>query len=122
MSDTESTFNTQVPDVFDSLLNQTHAFVWRYLIKLINLKEHSTRYIYIMLKLNITLSGIGWYYHHMICYYVQNDIITLDNIKFVVKSSLSLPKNYKINSLIIVIKISKIIEKLLIIQWLKFQT
>jgi len=36
----------------------------------------------------------GWYYHNMICYCIENDIIKLDNIKYVIKSSLSLPKNY----------------------------
>ncbi len=30
----------------------------------------------------------------MVCYCIENDIIKLDNIEHVIKSSLSLPKNY----------------------------
>ncbi len=40
------------------------------------------------------LRGNGWYYHKMIFYCLDNDIIELDNIKYVIKSSLSLPKRY----------------------------
>ena len=40
------------------------------------------------------LRGNGWYYHNMICYCLDMDIIKLDNIKYVIKSSLSLPKRY----------------------------
>ncbi len=36
----------------------------------------------------------GWYYHNMICYCLKKNIFTLYNIKFVIKSPLSLPKNY----------------------------
>ena len=36
----------------------------------------------------------GWYYHNMICYCLENDIIKLENIKYVIKSSLSLPRDY----------------------------
>ena len=36
----------------------------------------------------------GWYYHNMIVYCLQNDIIKLENIKFVIKSSLTLKKDY----------------------------
>jgi len=36
----------------------------------------------------------GWYYHNMIWYCLENNIIKLDNIKYVIKSSLSLPSNY----------------------------
>ncbi len=58
----------------------------------------------------------GWYYHNMICYCLENDIIKFDNIKYVIKSSLSLPKNFIINSLISVTTILKIIVNLLLIQ------
>ena len=40
------------------------------------------------------LRGNGWYYHNMVCYCLENDIIKLDNIKYVIKSSLSLKKDY----------------------------
>ena len=40
------------------------------------------------------LRGNGWYYHNMIWYCLENNIIKLDDIKFVIKSSLSLPRNY----------------------------
>jgi hypothetical protein len=40
------------------------------------------------------LRANGWYHHNMICYCIENDIIEFDNIKYVIKSSLSLPKNY----------------------------
>ncbi len=40
------------------------------------------------------LRANGWYYHNMVCYCLENNIITLDNIKYVVESSLSLPSNY----------------------------
>jgi 5-methylcytosine-specific restriction endonuclease McrA len=36
----------------------------------------------------------GWYYHNMIVYCLQNDIIKLKDIKFVIKSSLTLKKDY----------------------------
>jgi hypothetical protein len=36
----------------------------------------------------------GWYYHNMIWYCLEKNITKLDNIKYVMKSSLSLPKNY----------------------------
>ena len=42
----------------------------------------------------IPLRGNGWYYHNMIWYCLENNIIKLDDIKFVIKSSLSLPRNY----------------------------
>jgi hypothetical protein len=29
----------------------------------------------------------GWYYHNMVCFCLENNIITLDNIKYVVESS-----------------------------------
>ncbi len=51
----------------------------------------------------------GWYYHNMVCYCLETDIVKLDNIKYVIKSSLSLKKTIIINSLIIVIQILKII-------------
>ena len=40
------------------------------------------------------LRGNGWYYHNMVCYCLKNNIIQLDNIKYVIKSSLSLTKDY----------------------------
>ncbi len=36
----------------------------------------------------------GWYYHNMVVYCLQNDIIKLTDIKFVIKSSLTLKKDY----------------------------
>jgi hypothetical protein len=36
----------------------------------------------------------GWYYHEMICYCLENDIIKSDNIKYVIKSSLSPSNDY----------------------------
>ena len=36
----------------------------------------------------------SWVYHNMVCYCLENDIIALDNIKYVIKSSLSLKKDY----------------------------
>ncbi len=40
------------------------------------------------------LRGNGWFYHNMVCYCLEKNIITLNNIKYVVESSLSLPNNY----------------------------
>ena len=54
------------------------------------------------------LRGNGWYYHNMICYCIENDKIKLDNIKYVIKSSLSLKKDYCNKLLIIVIQTLKI--------------
>ena len=42
----------------------------------------------------LPLRGNGFYYHNMIWYCLENNIIKLDNIKYVIKSSLSLPRNY----------------------------
>jgi hypothetical protein len=51
----------------------------------------------------LPLRGNGFYYHNMICYCLENNIITLYDIKFVIKSSLTLKKDYIINSLIMYI-------------------
>ena len=40
------------------------------------------------------LRGNGWVYHNIVCYCLENNIIQLDNIKYVIKSSLSLTKDY----------------------------
>ena len=40
------------------------------------------------------LRANGWYYHNMVSYCLENNIIQLDNIKYVIKSSLSLKKDY----------------------------
>ena len=40
------------------------------------------------------LSGNSWVYHNMKCYCLENDIIKLENIKHVIKFSLSLKKDY----------------------------
>jgi hypothetical protein len=40
------------------------------------------------------LRGNGWVYHNMVIYCIQNKIIKLDNIKYVIKSSLTLKHNY----------------------------
>jgi hypothetical protein len=40
------------------------------------------------------LRGNGYYYHNMICCCIENIIIKLDNIKYVIKSSLTIKKNY----------------------------
>jgi hypothetical protein len=46
----------------------------------------------------LPLRGNGFYYHNMIFYCLENTIITLDSIEFVIKSSLTL-KKILINSL-----------------------
>jgi hypothetical protein len=38
--------------------------------------------------------GNEWYYHDMICYCLDMDINKLENILYVIKSSLLLPKRY----------------------------
>ena len=40
------------------------------------------------------LRGNGWVYHNMVLYCLDNNIITLDNIKYVIKSSLTLKHDY----------------------------
>jgi primosomal protein N' len=40
------------------------------------------------------LRGNSWVYHNMVCYCLENNIIKLDNIKYVIKSSLTIKKNY----------------------------
>ena len=42
----------------------------------------------------LPLRGNGFYYHNMIKYCLDNDIITHDNIKYEVISSLTIPSNY----------------------------
>ena len=42
----------------------------------------------------LPLRGNGWYYHNMIDYCLENDIITKDNIKYTIQSSLTIPCNY----------------------------
>ena len=38
--------------------------------------------------------GNEWYYHDMICYCLDMDIIKLEDIKYAIKSPLLLPKRY----------------------------
>jgi hypothetical protein len=40
------------------------------------------------------LRGNGWYYHNMICYSLENNIIKSNNIKYVIEFSLSQPNNH----------------------------
>ena len=40
------------------------------------------------------MRGNGWYYHNMIEYCLDNKIITHDNIKYEIISSLTIPANY----------------------------
>jgi hypothetical protein len=40
------------------------------------------------------MRGTGWYYYNMIDYALSINLITKDDIKYVVKSSLSIPSNY----------------------------
>jgi len=132
VSDTESTFNTQVQEVMTSSLSQTHAFVEKayyneiqadQIIFTIDINkcrknilyygqfdycvftvfdkvdEFSGTYIvpglyYVETDNYMPMRCNGWYYHNMVCYCLDNDIIKLDNIKYVIKSSLTLPKNY----------------------------
>jgi hypothetical protein len=42
----------------------------------------------------IPLHANGWYYHNMIKYCLDNNIISHDNIKYEVISSLTIPSNY----------------------------
>ncbi len=42
----------------------------------------------------IALRANGWYYHNMVKYSLDNNIITHDNIKYEIISSLSIPSNY----------------------------
>ena len=55
-------------------------------IKLTNNNYKDSRYF--------PLRGNSWVYHNMICYCLENNIIKLDNIKFVIKSSLTLKHDY----------------------------
>ena len=132
ISDTESSFNTQVQDVFDSPLSQTHAFVEKayfdelqpdqtiFTIDINKCRKNILYYgkfdyciftvfdkvdefkgtkikpglYYVESNNYMPLRANGWYYHNMIWYCLENNIIKLDNIKYVIKSSLSLPRNY----------------------------
>ena len=127
VSDTESTFNTQVQDVMTSSLSQTHAFVEKayynelqadqivftidinkcrknimyygqfdYCVFTVfdKVDEFSGSYIvpglyYVETDNYMPMRCNGWYYHNMVCYCLDNDIIKLDNIKYVIKSSLT---------------------------------
>jgi hypothetical protein len=40
------------------------------------------------------LRGNGWYYHNMVKYYLDNNLITHDNIKYEVISSLTILSSY----------------------------
>jgi hypothetical protein len=40
------------------------------------------------------LRGNGWYYHNMVVYCIDNNIIQYNNIKYVIKSSLTIPRDY----------------------------
>ena len=132
INDTESTFNTQVQQVFDSPLCQTHAFVEKayyeelqqdrkiYSIDINKCRKNILYYgefdycvftvfdkvdefkggrihpglYYVETDNYFPLRGNGWYYHNMICYCLENNIIKLDNIKYIIKSSLTIKKNY----------------------------
>ncbi len=58
----------------------------------------------------------GWYCHKMICYWLENDIIKSDNIKYVINLHYHHHTIIIISSLITVIKPLKILLYLLSIQ------
>jgi hypothetical protein len=49
-------------------------------------------FYYVETDNNMPLRSNVWYYHNMTCYCIKKNIVTLDNIKYVIKSSLSLQK------------------------------
>jgi hypothetical protein len=71
----------------------------------------SVRKFKFMCSLASGARGNGWIY-----YCIENNIIKLDNIKFVIESSLSLPKNYYNKFIDHCYKISRIIANLQLIQ------
>ena len=132
INDSESSYNTQVQEIMNSPLSQTHAFVEKAYFK--ELEEDKVIYsidinkcrknilyygeydycvftvfdkvdefkgtkirpglYYVETDNYMPMRCNGWYYHNMICYCLENDIIKLENIKYVIKSSLSLPRDY----------------------------
>jgi hypothetical protein len=49
---------------------------------------------FIETKQHFPLHGNGWYTYPMIKYCLKKKLITFDNIKFIIESSLELPNNY----------------------------
>jgi len=132
INDTESTYNTQVQEIMDSPLSQTHAFVEKayfkeleadktiYSIDINKCRKNILYYgefdycvftvfdkvdefkgtkirpglYYVETDNYMPMRCNGWYYHNMVCYCLENNIIKLDNIKYVIKSSLTLKKDY----------------------------
>jgi 5-methylcytosine-specific restriction protein A len=132
INDTDSTFNTQVQEIMNSPLSQTHAFVEKayfkelekdkviYSIDINKCRKNILYYgdydycvftvfdkveefkgtkirpglYYVETDNYMPLRGNSWVYHNMICYCLENNIIKLENIKYVIKSSLSLKKDY----------------------------
>ena len=135
-SETESTFNTKVQELFNESLAQSYAFV-----------EHAQRFVpidlshhpiykydinkcrknilyngeydfclftvmddvktfnpstdkikegryYIETSLYMPTRGNGWYYHNMVKYLLDEQLIKLTDIKYVIYSSLTVPKDY----------------------------
>jgi 5-methylcytosine-specific restriction enzyme A len=135
-SETESTFNSKVAELFNSPLAQTYAFVeharkdvpkdlsshpiYKYDINkcrknILYNSEHDFclftvmddikvfdpsvntikpgRY-YLETKLYMPTRGNGWYYHNTVQYLLDKKLICLENIKYVVYASLTVPRDY----------------------------
>jgi len=133
LSQTESSFNTTVKDIFNSDLNTKHAFIEKikeniptklsdykiHFFDLVRCRRTAMYYnqfeyplftvmdepefykgikkagIYFVETTNyIPMRGNGWYSLPMIMYCLENKLIIETDIKHVIYSSLSIPKNY----------------------------
>jgi DNA replication protein DnaC len=129
-SETESSFNKTTKQIFESSLNQVHAFVERvnefaigdvfvidinksrtnqlkqskYDFPLFTVMDEPKEYIanepltpglyYVECDQYFPMRGNGWYSHAMIDYCLSNKLITQFDIKYVLESSLTIPRDY----------------------------
>jgi hypothetical protein len=80
------------------ILKESNTFdypVFTVMDKLEPYKNHSCPGVYyVQTKNYFPMRGNGWYYNNMIEYALAEKLITTDDIKYVIKSSLSIPSNY----------------------------
>ena len=98
INETDTLFTLDIKLCRTYILKESNTFdypVFTVMDKLEPYKNHSCPGVYyVQTKNYFPMRGNGWYYNNMIEYALTEKLITTDDIKYVIKSSLSIPSNY----------------------------
>jgi hypothetical protein len=98
INETDTLFTLDIKLCRTYILKESNTFdypVFTVMDKLEPYKNHSCPGVYyVQTKNYFPMRGDGWYYNNMIEYALTEKLITTDDIKYVIKSSLSIPSNY----------------------------